>query len=112
MIGKSDPNPLLDTGRYIVEYDDGSTDVLSANVIAEAIYSQVDDEGRDFLLLDEIVAHEKDANEALDDSNCWDVKNNGDKVYKRTTQGWRCHVRWKDGSHSWLPLKDLKESYP
>ena len=111
LVGKADPNPLLDTSRYVVEYYDGSTDVLSANVIAEAIFSQVDDEGRDFLMLDEIVDHERDEKEALDDSNCWEVKKNGDKVLKRTTKGWRFRVRWKDGTHSWLPLKDLKESY-
>ena len=32
------------------------------------------------LLLDEIVEHEKDPDEALDDSNCWEVKNNGNKI--------------------------------
>ena len=112
LLGRADPNPLLDTSRYVVEYYDGSTDVLSANVIAEAIYSQVDDEGRDFLLLDDIVDHERDDDEALTESNCWEVKKNGDKVMKRTTKGWKFRVRWKDGSHNWLPLKDLKESFP
>ena len=111
-VGNFDSNPLLDTGQYVVEYYDGSTDVLAANTIAEAIFSQVDDEGRDFLLLDEIVEHEKDPEEALDDSNCWEVKNNGNKVLKPTTKGWRFRVRWKDGTHCWLPLKDLKESNP
>eukprot|EP00814_Leptocylindrus_danicus_P013547 CAMPEP_0116003546 /NCGR_PEP_ID=MMETSP0321-20121206/114_1 /TAXON_ID=163516 /ORGANISM="Leptocylindrus danicus var. danicus, Strain B650" /LENGTH=383 /DNA_ID=CAMNT_0003471763 /DNA_START=209 /DNA_END=1360 /DNA_ORIENTATION=- len=111
-VGNFDSNPLLDTGQYVVEYYDGSTDVLAANTIAEAIFSQVDDEGRDFLLLDEIVEHEKDPEEALDDSNCWEVKNNGNKVLKPTTKGWKFRVRWKDGTHCWLPLKDLKESNP
>ena len=30
----------------------------------------------------------------------------------RTTKGWKLLVEWKDGSQDWLPLKDLKESYP
>jgi hypothetical protein len=29
-----------------------------------------------------------------------------------TTKGWRLFVEWKDGTIDWLPLKDLKESYP
>jgi hypothetical protein len=29
-----------------------------------------------------------------------------------TTKGWKLLVGWKDGTTDWLPLKDLKESYP
>ena len=29
-----------------------------------------------------------------------------------TTKGWDMLVRWKDGSQSWIPLKDVKESNP
>ena len=29
-----------------------------------------------------------------------------------TTCGWKLLVRWKDGSESWIHLKDLKESHP
>ena len=111
-VGTYDGNPLLDTAGYVVEYYDGSTEVLAANIIAEAIFSQVDEEGRDFLLLDEIVDHERDDNEALTNSNCWEVKKNGNKIRIPTTKGWRFRVRWKNGTSCWLPLKDLKESYP
>jgi hypothetical protein len=31
---------------------------------------------------------------------------------KRTTKGWFLLVEWKDGSSQWVPLTDLKESYP
>ena len=31
---------------------------------------------------------------------------------KQTTVGWKLLVAWKDGSESWVPLKDLKESNP
>jgi len=61
--------------------------VLAANIIAEVIFSQVDEEGRDFLMLDEIVEHERDAKEALNSSNCWDVKKNGNKILIPTTKG-------------------------
>ena len=29
-----------------------------------------------------------------------------------TTRGWKLQVEWKDGSISWVPLKDLKASNP
>ena len=53
--------PLLDTSRYAVEYEDGSVDEMSANIIAEAVYAQVDDEGREFILLDAIIDHQRDS---------------------------------------------------
>ena len=41
LIGKSNPNPLLDTSVYEVEFEDGSVERYHANIIAEHIYSQV-----------------------------------------------------------------------
>ena len=34
-IGKRNPNPLLDTHMYVVEFLDGSTEEITANLIAE-----------------------------------------------------------------------------
>jgi hypothetical protein len=31
---------------------------------------------------------------------------------RRTTKGWQLLLQWKDGSNTWIPLKDLKESNP
>jgi hypothetical protein len=59
-VGKRDANPILDTREYEVEFPDGSIDVYTANTLAEAMYSQVDDEGRHVLMLKEIVDHSKD----------------------------------------------------
>ena len=33
-------------------------------------------------------------------------------MHRRTTKGWQLLLQWKDGSTSWTPLKDLKESNP
>ena len=44
-IGTTDDNPLLDTRMYEVEYLDGEHASLSANHIAENLFTQVDDEG-------------------------------------------------------------------
>ena len=31
---------------------------------------------------------------------------------RKTTVGWKFRVKWKGGSVTWAPLKDLKESNP
>ena len=56
-VGKHHSNPLLDTRMYEVEFPDGSTEAYTANMIAENIYAQVDDEGNSFSLLSEITEH-------------------------------------------------------
>ena len=59
LIGNSHPNPILDTGLYEIQFDDGRVDTYSANIIAENIFEQVDDEGKKWLLMDDIVDHRK-----------------------------------------------------
>ncbi|KAI2491884.1 Reverse transcriptase (RNA-dependent DNA polymerase) [Fragilaria crotonensis] len=49
-LGMRHSNPILDTREYQVEFPDGSTATYAANVIAENLYSQVDDEGRHFAI--------------------------------------------------------------
>ena len=38
------------------------------------------------------------------------VTGNGQRRLRKFAQGWKLEVLWKDGSTSWIPLKDLKES--
>lgn len=101
-IGKRNINPILDTREYDVLFPDGTSQMYLKNVIAENLYSQVDEEGRSFLLLDEIVDHEKgDAAVSKDESasvNC------------HTTKGWKFLVSWKDGTTSYVPLREMKNS--
>ena len=109
-IGKANSNPLLDTRLYDVEFPDGEIKEYAANVIAESIYSQVDDEGRHHLLLDSLVDHIKDDTAIpLDDGY---IVTNGTRRRRLTTKGWKLCVKWKDGTTSWEALKDLKESNP
>ena len=44
-IGIASDNPILDTRMYEVEYQDGHTGLLAANLIAENLFAQVDEEG-------------------------------------------------------------------
>jgi hypothetical protein len=59
-IGQCHSNPILDTREYEVEFVDGATATFTANTIAENIYSQVDTDGRSYLLLSEIIDHHAD----------------------------------------------------
>ena len=85
LVGKHHPNPLVNTSKYSVEYEDGSREELASNIIAEAIFAKVDDEGREYLLLDSIINHKWDESVALNESNGFDFKPNGTKVAKKTT---------------------------
>ena len=50
-------NPMLDTREYRLEYNDGTHNWYFGNVIAENLYSQIDLEGHQFLVLEEILDH-------------------------------------------------------
>jgi hypothetical protein len=102
-IGRGHANPLFDTREYVVEFTDGSTENYFANVIAENMYAQVDDEGRQYQLLDEIADHRSDGT-ALRIEDGFTVSHNGNRVPKQTTRGWSLLVNWKDGSSDWVKL--------
>ena len=107
--GKSNENPILDTRIYEVEFPDGTTKEYAANVIAENMYSMCDPNGRQYQLLEAITDHSYDQTEVKGDRH---YRHNG-KLYPRmTTEGWKLLVEWKDGSTTWVPLADMKESYP
>jgi hypothetical protein len=110
-IGRSHTNPLFDTREYECVTEDGVTERYSANVIAENIYAQCDDEGRSMLVLDQITDHRKD-DSAISIADGYTVSHNGNRTSKRTTRGWQLLCTWKDGSSDWIALKDLKDSNP
>jgi len=111
MIGRAHNNPLFDTREYEVEFTDGTHEKYQANIIAENMYAQVDDEGNEFLLLDEITDHKSD-DSAIQIADGTVRSANGMEKPKRTTRGWFLLVQWKDGSVSWEKLSDLKASNP
>jgi hypothetical protein len=59
-VGRSHSNPLLHMREYEVEFQDGATDTYTANIIAESMYSQVDEDGNSYSLISEIVDHKSD----------------------------------------------------
>jgi hypothetical protein len=59
-IGVRNTNPMLDTREYEVQFPDGSSQSYTAKIIAENIYSQVDEEGNMYSVFSEIIGHDKD----------------------------------------------------
>ena len=110
LIGGSNTNPWLDTSVYEVDFDSGETEAFTANIIAEAIYSRLDDEGYTIYELADILDHAKDGHAVSGDDAY--IYRNGRKSLRRTTKGWKLQCQWKDGTTSWIPLKDMKEGYP
>ena len=110
-VGKKNSNPILDTRMYEVEYLDGYKTSLAANVIAENLFAQVDEEGNRQVLFDEIVEHRTDGTE-VKQQDAFITTKSGTKRRKETTKGWELLVRWKDGSTTWVVLKDIRHSYP
>ena len=61
--------PILNTMSYEVEFSDGQVKEYSANVIAENMVSQVDEEGFSTALMEAIVDCRKDSSAAVPKSD-------------------------------------------
>ena len=110
-IGVPNRNPLLDSRLYKIEFRDGKVDKMIANVIAENLFCQIDDEGKKHLMIDKIIDHWVDNTTIPFGKGTYKTKY-GATFDKRTTCGWEICVSWKDGSTDWVALKDKKHSYP
>ena len=97
-IGRHHPDMSLNTTMYEVQFDDGHIESHVANIIAENIY-----------LIKEITKHKWDNTAIPKEAGTF---TQGRTHQKKTTRGWSLCILWKDGSTSWEPLKDLKESNP
>ena len=88
-IGKRHANPLLDTREYECELEDGTMMRYNANVIAENIFAQCDDAGRQQAILDEFIDHKRDGGRALRVDDGYVTTKRGRRVPKNTTKGWK-----------------------
>ncbi|MGH3053527.1 MAG: hypothetical protein ACRDL7_00940, partial [Gaiellaceae bacterium] len=96
-LGISHRNPILDSRVYNVQFPDGHVEEYAANVIAESLYSQVDDEGNQYLIMDEIIDHRCN-DTAVHQDDMYVTSSNGNRHKRRTTRGWELCIAWKDGT--------------
>jgi hypothetical protein len=101
-IGSSNPNPILDSREYLVCFEDWTEVTYTTNLIAECIYSQIDDKGRQLLLMQEIIDHKKSSC-ALSKEDAYHSTKSGPKP-KRTTRGWRLLVNGRTALVPGCPL--------
>ena len=84
--GTANPNSILDSREYIIEFPDGAEAEYSANVIAENMYAQCDIDGHQHIILDAIVDYKKDANAIAMTDRYQIIK--GRQYLRKTTKGW------------------------
>jgi hypothetical protein len=110
-IGMVNENPLLGAREYEIEFLEGHSEGLSASLVAQNLFSQIDEEGVRHALLDDIIDHRRNAT-ALDKEDAFNTMSNSVKQRKQTTQGWQLLCQWRDGSTTLVTLKGMKQSYP
>ena len=59
-----------------------------------------------------VIDHKMDHATAVSKSDKYIATRRGQRKLRKTTCGWKLLIRWKDGSESWIHLKNLKEFHP
>jgi hypothetical protein len=90
LIGETHENPILSTAIYNVESPDGRIAKYSANVIADNLYSTVDDDG-----YGSITTMMKEDTAVCKANGFVASKSNAKKHI--TTKGWHLKVQWENG---------------
>jgi len=110
--GRYDENPILNSIVYEIEFTDGTIREYSANIIAENLLNQVDDDGFSTTMLKAIVDYQRDDAVAVPQSEGYVITKSGQRRLRKTTSGWKLLVQWADDSETWIPLRHMKESNP
>ena len=84
---------------------------MAANAIVVNLFAQVDLEGNHHAIFDEISDHCTDGKE-MKQQDAFVTAKNCIRRRRETTTGREILIQWKDGSTTWVSLKDMKESYP
>ena len=110
-IGRRDDNPILDSRMHEIEFLDGSTEMVTANLIAENLFSQVDEQGQQFQIMEETL-NCGFTDKVVKPADGFMCSQNGQLQPVITTKDCELLVKWKDASADWVPLKDQKVSNP
>ena len=111
LIGKSHDIPVLNTAVYNIETPDSNIHKYTANVIAQNLWDQVDDDGYNYNNLYETIGHRK-SDDTVSQADGFYEMSNGVRRKVITTKGWDFNVKWESGETSYISLKDIKEHNP
>ena len=78
-VGKAQNNLLLDTKVYTIRYTDGHEAAMMGNQIAKNLFAQVNDNGYQYVLMDEIIDHRFDES-AIGDNNRYFITSTGTRL--------------------------------
>jgi hypothetical protein len=109
-VGWAHDRPIFDTQTYDVEFKDGTITDLTANKIADCMYTQCNLDGNKYILLDCFLDFEKSLTAFPLADQMIVLKGRPSKHHN--TYGWKICCQWKDCSTTWESLKDLRESHP
>ena len=92
-IGKFNHNPIMNTKVYDIMFPYGSVHHYTTNTIAKNMYSQVDENGQRYQLMDHISNHKTDGR-VLPKIEAFTVSRNGNRACKQTTKECYLEVQW------------------
>ena len=111
-VGEANPNPILDTRIYELQFPNGRIEEYAVNMIAENLFQQADEDGWDSGIIEEFMDLRKDDTIAVPKEKGTYHNSAGVERNVITTKGWEVQVRWRDKSTSWISLKAAKEGDP
>ena len=94
---------------YKVEYADGKKSALSANLNAENMFAQIEEEGNRNVIMDNITDHWFDEASMKNQEN-FIITSSGTKLRRQTTKGISLCVKQSDGNTPWVDLKYLNKA--
>ena len=104
-------DPLLNSSIYDVEFSDGTVKEYCANVIAQSLYTIIEDNNTESRSLEAILDHGNSINSKSETRN-YIITKSEQKRERKSTTGWRILLRWNDGGEQWVTLRRMKETYP
>ena len=86
LVGRSDENAILSMAVYDVAFPDGAVKQYAANIIADNMYAQVNEDRHSYLMLDAITGHRKN-DDTVKASDQYMILKNGRRKLCQTTRG-------------------------
>ena len=111
VISKYNEIPVLNIMLYDVQFPDGSIKPFSEKLITENILIHADSAGLHHQLLEGILDNSKDKR-AIEKKDKYFISKRGRRSMRKTTFGCKLNIKWRDGTNTWVSLKNIKESNP
>lgn len=97
----------------MIQLADGKTDIYLGNIITEILWAMCNNEGRNFLLLQDIIRHHKNGTTISKyGSTAYHSSFNENCTPAKRTKVWEVKVGFAGNESVWPLLKDVKESNP